>query len=554
MLNAIIRFSLQHRSLIVIGSLVVLVYGAYLTTTMPIDVFPDLDRPRVTILTECHGLAAEEVETLVTFPIESVVIGGSGVIDVRTQSAGGLSSVVVEFDWGMDMRAARQIVQERLATITSDLPADVRPQMAPPGAMMGQIMLAGLRQLRGPNGGDLVPISNTSYVAERVRKQDGSLEIHAWNPLDRRNHASWSLISVVNPAWDTPDSDGNQRVRALINGQAETLTFPSDLRRQLDLRSLADWVVRPRLLKISGVAQVLTVGGGRKQYQILVDPLALHEFGLTLQDVEDSLKANNLNTSGGFSTEGGVEKSIRVIGRLGPEPARVLADLRQIPVQTSGQRAILLCQVARIVEVAQVKRGDASINGEPGVLVTIVKQPHADTRKVTAAVQAALQEIEPSLPADVLFDLNLYQMREFIDRGIFNVGEAMVLGAVLVMIVLFLFLMNFRTTFISLTAIPLSLAVTTIVFRLIGNVTGTELSINVMTLGGIAVAMGELVDDAVVDVENIFRRLRENRQSPSPRHPLSVVYEASVEIRSSIVFGTVGRDTRVPPALRARRH
>jgi HME family heavy-metal exporter len=283
----------------------------------------------------------------------------------------------------------------------------------------------------------------------------------------------------------------------------------------------------------------MTLGGGRKQYQVLVDPTALHEYGVSLQDIEDALKANNVNFTGGYADRGGFERPIRVIGRLGPQPEAVVAELKAIPVKTTEHRSIPLGNIARIVEGAQVKRGDASINGFPGVALTVTKQPHADTRAMTAALQHAFREIEPSLPANVLLETDLYQLRDFIDRGVANVGEALVIGAILILIILFLFLVNVRTTFISLTAIPLSLAVTVLVFRLIGAITGTPLSINIMTLGGIAVAMGELVDDAIVDVENIFRRLKENTHAAEPKPTLRVIYEASTEIRSSIVFGTL---------------
>jgi HME family heavy-metal exporter len=539
MLNGIIRFSLQHRSLIVVACLVALGYGAYLTATMPIDVFPDLNRPRVTIMTESHGLSAEEVETLVTFPIESAVLGASGVMDVRTQSTLGLSAVVVEFDWGMDQRAARQIVQERLATVLNDLPLGVNPQMAPPGAMMGQIVMAGLRRASGPNGGDLVPVPGSAgYLAERVGRLDGSPRLAAWHVTDRREPKSWKPVPVTSEEWSKSELEEGQSVRAVVDGRPVVIDFPSELKRQLSLRTLADWVVRPRLQKIPGVAQVLTVGGGKKQYQVRVDVFSLHDYGLTLQDIEAALRANNVNMTGGFATGGGVEKPIRVIGRIGSRPEQVVRDVNQIVVKSDGPRAVLLEHVASVTEDAQVKRGDASVLGGPGVLITIVKQPHADTRSVTAAVQAALRELEPSLPADVLVEPDIYALRDFIDRGVANVAEALSIGAVLVLIVLFLFLLNFRTTFISLTAIPLSLAITAIVFHLVSVVSGVALSINVMTLGGIAVALGELVDDAVVDVENIFRRLRENSHSVAPRSALQVVYEASTEIRSSLVFGT----------------
>ena len=547
MLNAVIKFALRHRPLIVVVSLVTLLYGGFLTTTMPIDVFPDLDRPRVTIMTECPGLAPEEVETLVTYPLESSMLGAAGVQDVRTQSGFGLSAVVVEFDWGTDIRVARQIVQERLATVLGDLPAGVRPQMSPTGAIMGQIMLGGLRRQPGPCGGELVSIPDSPFYAERVKKPNKPPAFFAWKVTDRRNPAAWEAVAAGEPTWDAPTPDCDQRVRVTVGGQSRDIVFPSELNRALALRTLADWVVRPRLLKISGVAQVLTVGGGRKQYQVLVDPYAMAEYKVSLHDVEAALRANNVNTTGGFADRGGFEKPIRVIGRLGPRPEQVVAELKLIVVKPSPPpepgkplgRPVLLEHVAKVVEGAQIKRGDASVNGDPGVVITVVKQPNTDTRTLTAAVEAATREIEPSLPADVIAEPGVYQLRGFIDRGVYNVGEALVIGAILVLIVLFLFLLNVRTTFISLTAIPLSLAVTAIVFKLIGAISGAQLSINVMTLGGIAVAMGELVDDAIVDVENIYRRLRENSASPTPRPALRVVYEASAEVRTSIVFGTI---------------
>jgi HME family heavy-metal exporter len=550
-LNAVIGFSLRHRPLVVAGCLVLLAYGGYLAARMPIDVFPDLDRPRVVVMTECPGLAPEEVETLVTYPLESALLGATGVRDVRTQSGFGLSVVYVEFGWNTNIYLARQIVQERLATVAGDLPEGVRPQMAPISSIMGQIMVAGMRRQPGPKGGELIPVPGTEYYAERVRDDGKSPTLFAWKVTDRHNPAAWEPVPVGDAAWDEPGPDGDQKVRAKVGGRGRVLTFPSELQRQLDLRTLADWVVRPRLLKNSGVAQVIVMGGGRKQYQVLVDPTALTEYGVTLRDVEQALKANNVNMTGGFAVEGGAEKPIRVIGRVGPRPEQVVADLKKIPVKVPDRpdesagpshpavrRTILLEQVARVVEGPQVKRGDSSINGFPGVALTITKQPHTDTRALTDTIVASLREVEQSLPADVVVESDLYQMRGFIDRGVYNVGEALVVGAALVLIILFLFLLNFRTTFISLTAIPLSLVITVLVFHLTGVVTGAELSINIMTLGGIAVAMGELVDDAIVDVENIFRRLRENNLSPSPRPALRVIYEASVEIRSAIVFGT----------------
>jgi HME family heavy-metal exporter len=519
--------------LIVMLCLVVLGVGGWLAAYMPIDVFPDLDRPRVTVMTESAGLAPEEVETLVTYPLEAALLGATGVQDVRSQSGFGLSAITVEFAWGTGMAAARQIVQERLATVAGDLPAGLRPQMMPPGAIMGQVVLAGMRRQRGPTGGDLTTIAGTAMVAERIAADPAKPDLKIWTVTDRRTPATWTPESVSNATWDSPST-----VRATVAGQARTIVFPTELQRRMELRTLADWVVRPRLLKIAGVAQVLTVGGGRKQYQVLADPTALLEYGVTLQELEQALRANNVNATGGFLERGELETPVRVIGRLGPDAPRVVADLKRIPVKATPARTVLLEQVATVREGPQIKRGDASVNGDPGVIITVTKQPNVDTRRLTDAVEAGLRDVEPSLPADVLLEANVYQLRGFIDRAVANVGEALAVGAGLVLVVLFLFLLNVRTTFISLTAIPLSLAVTALAFKAIGWLTGTELSINVMTLGGIAVAMGELVDDAIVDVENIFRRLRENALKSQAKSPLRVVYEASAEVRTSIVFGT----------------
>jgi HME family heavy-metal exporter len=455
--------------------------------------------------------------------------------------------VYVEFGWDVDIRTARQTVQERLTTVSGDLPEGVRPQMAPISSIMGQIMIAGMRRQPGPKGGELAAVPGTPYFAERVKAGDGGEPtLYAWRPTERRNPSAWEPAAVTAVAWQPVAADGSQTVRASVAGQYREIVFPSEAQRQLSLRTLADWVVRPRLLKITGIAQVITMGGGRKQYQVLVDPLKMEENRVTLNDVEEALRANNVNHTGGYSVAGGTEMPIRVIGRLGPAPEQVVSDLRLITVkppekQEPGKplgRAVLLKDVARVVEGAQVKRGDSSINGYPAIALTITKQPRVDTRALTDSVTAALRDVESSLPPDVVVETELYQLREFIDRGVYNVGEALVIGAGLVLVILFLFLLNFRTTFISLTAIPLSLVLTVLVFKLVGVITGVELSINVMTLGGIAVAMGELVDDAIVDVENIFRRLRENNLSPHPKPAIRVVYEASVEIRSAIVFGT----------------
>ncbi|MEZ5940265.1 MAG: efflux RND transporter permease subunit [Planctomycetaceae bacterium] len=545
MLNAIIRFALRYRMLVLVISIVMLVYGSYLATQMPIDVFPDLDRPRVIIITECPGLATEEVETLITQPIEIALLGASGVQAVRSQSTAGLNVIYIEFDWNTEIKSARQTVQERLITLDGILPDGIRPQMTPPASIMGQIVVAGIYRQQGPNDGELYPIGKTGLLAEIVPSGDAQPTIHVWRPVERNRVETWVAVGAEDVIWEASTrSDDLFQIEEIphatltIDGQRHEVEFPSEASRQLSLRTTADWIIRPRILKVTGVAEAFILGGDKKQYQVRIDPAALLEYEVTLQEVEQALKESNINTSGGFAVKGETERPIRVLGRLGPEPSQVLHDLRQIPVKANETRSVLLGQVAHVVEGAEFKRGDGSVSGRPGVVFTIVKQPHVDTRDLTERLVTAFAEAEESLTADIVINSELFQLRNFIDRGVFNVGEALVIGAVLVIIILFLFLLNFRTTFITLTAIPLSLVITTLVFRLIGFLTGTEFSINVMTLGGLAVAMGELVDDAIVDVENIFRRLKENNGLETPRPAIQVVYEASKEIRSAIVFGT----------------
>jgi CzcA family heavy metal efflux pump len=540
MLNALIKFSLRYRMLIVVLSVTLMVYGSYLATTLPIDVFPDLDRPRVVILTECPGLATEEVETLVTQPIEVTLLGASGVQAVRSQSTAGLNVIYIEFDWTTDVRAARQTVQERLSTLAGILPEGIRPQMTPTASIMGQIIIGGMYRQTGPEGGMLVPLPDDELVAEFVEPNAAEPRLLIWRPVDRHRVDSWQPVEIERVEWlPTGTAERERRVIVEVAGASHQLSIPDEHEQQMTLRTQADWVIRPRLLKIPGIAEVFTQGGERKQYQILVSPTALLEYGVSLQDVERALQESNINTSGGFAVQGESERPIRILGRLGPQEQRVMSDLRKIPVKRNPSRPVLLGDVAEVTEGAQFKRGDGSINGRPGVVFTIAKQPHVDTRALTDQITAALAEAERSLPPDIVINSELFRLKSFIDRGIFNVGEALVIGAVLVVIVLFLFLMNLRTTFITLTAIPLSLVITTLVFRALSYLTGTQLSINVMALGGIAVAMGELVDDAIVDVENIFRRLRENNALPTPLPAIRVVYEASKEIRSAIVFGTI---------------
>ncbi|MBL8818961.1 MAG: efflux RND transporter permease subunit [Planctomyces sp.] len=468
MLNAIIRFALRQRMLVLAAALLVTGYGTYLALITPIDVFPDLNRPRVVVMTEAPGLSPEEVESLITFPIETALNGANGVEAVRSSSGVGISVIYVEFGFNTDIYNDRQVVNERLQLMQGRLPDGVTPQLAPISSIMGQILMLGMY------------------------------------------------------------SDGGK-------------TDP------LELRTLADWVVRQRLLTIPGVAQVFTMGGQRKQFQVLVNPDELLRFGVTLEQVKEAVVSSNENATGGYlDQQGPNELLVRALGRI-----QTVEDLEQIVVTIREGRPVLLTQVARIVAGGQVKRGDSAafersdveIDGEneigtapwsggPCVVMTINKQPGADTRAVTENVTRAITELGPSLPKDLRV-IPLYSQKSFIDRAIENVVEALRDGVILVVIILVLFLMNIRTTFITLTAIPLSLVITALVFAAAG------MSINTMTLGGLAVALGELVDDAIVDVENIFRRLKENRHATKPKHPLLIVFQASTEVRNSIVFSTI---------------
>jgi len=556
MFDAVIRFALRRRGLVLLAAAAVMAAGSVLAAGLRIDIFPDLDRPRVVLLTECPGLSPEEVEALVAQPVETAILGAPGVEAVRSQASQGLLVTYVEFGWETEIRVARQTVQERLTALTGVLPPGVRPLMTPPASIMGQIIHVGLSRQPGPAGGVLAPVGKTGLLAELGKDEAGTVTV--WKVEDRHDPRTWVKVPQTKPAVRVGDSS------FIIHPSSfqESVTFRTPEQQRMDLRTTADWVLRPRLLKERGVAEVIILGGDRKQYQVLMNPEKLLEYGVAVPNVDRAIKANNLNASGGVTEEGQIERPVRVLGRLGPEPAKVLADLRLIPVK-AGDRPVRLGQVATVAEGPAPKRGDGGIDGRDAVVITVVRQPHADTRDVTDRVVAAVGEVEASLTADYVATTDLFRLKDFIDRGVYYVGEALVLGAGLVVVVLFLFLMNLRTTFITLTAIPLSLVVTTLVFRLVGALTGSELSVNVMTLGGIAVAMGELVDDAIVDVENIYRRLRENAgetgeptavrrrvTAPEALHPppdggrlarpsvLSVVYEASREVRSAVVYGT----------------
>jgi Cu(I)/Ag(I) efflux system membrane protein CusA/SilA len=449
MLNAIIRFSLNRRFAVLAAAAVISAYGAWVASSLPVDVFPDLNRPTVSILTEAHGLAPEEVETLVTHPIEAALNGTPGVVRVRSSSGIGISIAYVEFDWGTEIFRNRQLVAERLQLLSGSLPAGLVPVMGPVSSIMGEIQFVGLTS---PEGG----------------------------------------------------------------------TSP------MELRTLADWVVRPRLMTLSGISQVVVMGGQVKQYQILVSSDRLQRKGISLEDLKHALSEISENTTGGFIDLDGREFLVRPLARV-----ETVAEIENSPVGIHLGRPVLVKDVAEVRIGAKTKRGEASINGKHSVVMTIQKQPGANTIELTRKIDALIAELQKGLPAGAHLEGDLFKQSRFIEASITNVEEALRDGAIMVAVILFLFLVNLRTTAITLVAIPLSLLVTAIVFKLMG------LGINTMTLGGLAVAIGELVDDAIVDVENVFRRLRENRAAGSPRSPLRVVYDASSEVRNSIVFSTV---------------
>lgn len=448
MLNHIIAFSLKNRMLVVAVTIVIALYGGYQATQLSIDVFPDLNRPMVTIMTEAHGLAPEEVETLVTFPIESAINGATSVQRVRSASGIGLSIVWVEFNWGQDIYVARQIVAEKLQLVRERLPKDLNPTMAPITSIMGEIMLVGVR------------------------------------------------------------SDGSAS--------------------PMEVRTLADWGVRRRLLAQRGVAQVTVMGGELKQYQVLTSPERLAQHNVTLDELTRAVEKSNLVTGGGFLLSKEQESLIRVIGR-----ANSIDDIRQTVVVPGDPIPVTIDQVADVQFGGPVKRGEGSINAEPAVILSIQKQPGADTLSLTRQIERTLDEIQATLPQGMMIEMDIFKQADFIEVAIRNVEEGIRDGAIWVVVVLFIFLWNLRTSLITLTAIPLSIIVTALVFHYCG------ISINTMTLGGLAVAIGELVDDSIVDIENIYRRLKENRHKEPPENPFQVIYLASAEVRNSIVYATL---------------
>lgn len=453
MFNWIVRNSLHNRLFVLAVAALLMVYGAITAWRTPVDVFPDLNKPLVTVLTEAGGMAPEEVEQLVTFPLETALNGMPGVTRVRSTSGVGLSILYAEFDWGTDIYRNRQLVAERLALVREQLPGGITPVMGPVSSIMGEVMLIAL-----------------------------------------------------------PLTAGDGKSPAATPMQA---------------REYADFVLRPRLLSIPGVSQVIPIGGEVRQLRVEPDTARMAQFGVTLTQIEQALRGFAGNAGGGFIDLNSREFLIRHIGRTSR-----FEDLQGVAVAWKDGRAILLEQVANVRFAAAMKRGDAGYSGVPAVIVSVQKQPAADTVKLTHAIEAALGDLKQGLPVGLAAPKVLFRQADFIEASIGNVTEALRDGAIMVAIVLFAFLLSARTTLISLVAIPLSLAVTAMVFRLL------DQSINVMTLGGLAIAIGELVDDAVVDVENILRRLKQNRAQGNPLSMLEVVRRASVEVRSGIVYAT----------------
>jgi CzcA family heavy metal efflux pump len=464
MLNHIIAFSLKNRLLILVAALALVVYGGYQALRLPVDVFPDLNRPTVTILTEAPGLAPEEVEVLVTRPLEYLLNGATGVRRVRSSSAVGLSVVWVEFDWGSDIYKDRQVVTEKLQLARERLPKDANPTMAPISSIMGEIMLLGLRP--------------TTEAGTRAQQQQ----------------------------------------------------------RAMELRTLAEFTLRNRLLAVEGVAQVTVMGGVLKQYQVITSPDRLMAYDVTLEQLTEAATKANAIAGGGIMQRSARESIIRISGR-----SLTLEDIEQTPVVWRDPRPVLIKDVAEVRFGGPIQRGDGSVRlrqgavgaGGPAVILTVQKQPHANTLELNREIDKVLDGFEQDLPRGVTLERHIFRQADFIRSAIDNVQEAIRDGVLWVLVILFLFLWNLRTSFITLSAIPLSILSTVLVFHYFG------VSINTMTLGGIAVAVGELVDDAIVDVENIFRRLRENRQKPTPDHPLRVIFLASSEVRNSIVYATL---------------
>ena len=439
-----------------VGTLLLIIGGFYAVQKMDIDVFPDLTAPQVVVMTDCHGMAAEETERLVTFPIETALNGATNVRRVRSASFYGYSFVWAEFDWGMDVFRARQIVSEKMVTLNGELPEGITPELAPQSSVMGEILFVGLR---------------TS------EKQTNLME----------------------------------------------------------LRSIADWVIKPAILSTGGVSQVTIIGGDYKQYQVLADPLLMDAYGITMDELTAAVRSMSVNSEGSVIRDYGNEYALRGMGRTND-----LEELSKTVISSSAYQSdtknlktpVTIGDVAKIVIAPAVKMGTGSMDGQPAVILSISKQPNINTLDVTRKIEASLEEVRKSLPQDVEMDTHIFRQADFIESSVNNVGEALIEGAILCVIILFLFLGSIRTTIISVVAIPLSLLGTLIVLWALG------MDINTMTLGGMCIAIGSLVDDAIIDVENVYKRLKQARAQSSLKDKTQIVFEASKEIRSSILNAT----------------
>jgi len=450
MLNKIIKFSLNNKYLVLLTSVVLVILGTRTAINMDVDVFPDLTAPTVVIMTDAHGMASEEVERLVTFPIETAVNGATDVRRVRSASSQGFSFVWVEFDWGTDVFKARQIVSEKMITVTTQMPFGVgQPVLAPQSSVMGEIFFIGMQ---------------------------------------------------------------------------------ADSSSMMDLRTLAEWNVKPLILATGGVSQVTIIGGDYKQYQVLANPQKMNYYNVSLAELTETCRGMSLNSSGGILREFGNEYVIRGIARTHETEA-----LGNSYVKSNNHKPVRVNDVAEVKIGSAPKMGYASGNAKPSVIISISKQPNANTLEVTERIEENLKVLQKTLPEDVKIDTRIFRQADFIETSVNNVLRAMIEGGIFVVIILFMFLGNFRTTVISLVALPLSLLGSILVLKMLG------LTINTMSLGGMAIAIGSLVDDAIIDVENVYKRLRQNNLMNQEKRQSSftVVYEASKEIRASIFNATL---------------
>ena len=449
MLNRIIKFSLNNRLFVMLAVVLTVIGGIYSAKNIEVDVFPDLTMPTVVILTDASNMAPEEVERLVTFPIETAVNGATNVRRVRSSSSQGFSFVWVEFDWGMDIYRARQIISEKMSLLSGQLPDGIVPMLAPQSSVMGEVMFVGMQ---------------------------------------------------------------------------------ADSTSMMEQRTLAEWIIKPAILATGGVSNVTIIGGDYKQYQVLADPVRMEMYGVTMGELEAAAASMCVNVGAGVVRDFGNEYNLRGMGR-----SNDVDELGSTVVKVNDDVSVRVADVADVVIAPAVKQGYASLNATPAIILSISKQPNVNTLSVTENIERNLEEIAKSLPADVKLDTKIFRQADYIQSSVNNVGSSLVEGAICVILVLFLFLTSLRTTFISLLAIPLSLLGTIIVLYLLG------MDINTMTLGGMCIAIGSLVDDAIIDVENVYKRLRQNHRLPKEeqKSAFKVVFEASSEIRASIIHATL---------------